>query len=57
MNAVADKTQPNIYFSWTADLDYGKAASAGDEGRVYVPQLQFQKSAGCMPVAPDANTC
>ena len=40
MNAVADKTQPNIYFSWPADLEYGKAASAGDEGRVYVPQLQ-----------------
>ncbi|CAE7562026.1 unnamed protein product [Symbiodinium sp. CCMP2456] len=46
MNAVADKTQPNIYFSWTADLDYGKAASAGDEGRVYVSKLRLPSQKG-----------
>jgi len=46
MNAVADKTQPNIYFSWTADLEYGKAASAGDEGRVYVSKLVLPSGKG-----------
>ena len=40
MNAVADPMQPDtVYFSWTADAEYGKAGAAGAEGRVYVAQL------------------
>ena len=44
MSAVSDKVRPDtVYFSWTADVKYGKAGANGTEGRVYVSKLKIPR--------------